>query len=241
MSPSIRYPAGRPHRAYRSRCSAAVRGAAERLCRSATRRRLWWSCCWRRWHGNRAGRARWRPHSHRSGSPHCYLTPAEARVARGIAQGLSPARIAKQLGVSPQTIRSQLKRVFVKTSTNRQTELSLLSHAWFRWFGCPARIRTLIDGVRVRSLTIRGRGNGAAPIRAHFRGSRAGSEACCDFTQVAIATSNRFSFLHRRCRIAAQRSWHFNPKYSSCGHFLPNLLIATELSRFRRRAETVAP
>jgi DNA-binding CsgD family transcriptional regulator len=54
------------------------------------------------------------------------LTPAEARVARGIAQGLSPARIAKQLGVSPQTIRSQLKRVFVKTSTNRQTELSLL-------------------------------------------------------------------------------------------------------------------
>ena len=33
----------------------------------------------------------------------------------------------------------------------------LESHGWQA--GCPARIRTLIDGVRVRSLTVRGRGN----------------------------------------------------------------------------------
>ena len=54
------------------------------------------------------------------------LTPAEARVARGIAQGLSPAEMAKRLNLSTETIRTQLKGVFAKTSTKRQSELSLL-------------------------------------------------------------------------------------------------------------------
>jgi len=54
------------------------------------------------------------------------LTPAEARVARGIAQGLSPAEMASRLNLSPETIRTQLKRVFAKTSTRRQSELSRL-------------------------------------------------------------------------------------------------------------------
>lgn len=54
------------------------------------------------------------------------LTPAEARVARSIAQGLSPADVARQLDLSPETIRTQLKRVFAKTCTKRQSELSLL-------------------------------------------------------------------------------------------------------------------
>ena len=54
------------------------------------------------------------------------LTPAEARVARSIAQGYSPAEVARQLNLSSETIRSQLKRVFAKTSTKRQSELSLL-------------------------------------------------------------------------------------------------------------------
>ena len=54
------------------------------------------------------------------------LTPAEARVARGIAEGLSPAALAGQLEVSPETVRTHLKRVFAKTSTKRQAELSLL-------------------------------------------------------------------------------------------------------------------
>jgi len=54
------------------------------------------------------------------------LTPAESRVARGIAQGLSPSELASQLQVSPETIRSHLKKVFAKTSTKRQAELSLL-------------------------------------------------------------------------------------------------------------------
>lgn len=54
------------------------------------------------------------------------LTPAEARVARGIAQGLSPAALAEQLNLSTETIRTQLKGVFGKTSTKRQSELSIL-------------------------------------------------------------------------------------------------------------------
>jgi DNA-binding CsgD family transcriptional regulator len=54
------------------------------------------------------------------------LTPAEARVARGIAQGLSPAEVSGKLGLSYETVRTQLKRVFAKTSTKRQNELALL-------------------------------------------------------------------------------------------------------------------
>ncbi len=56
------------------------------------------------------------------------LTPAEARVARGIAQGHSVNVLATDLGVSVETIRTHLKRVFPKTSTSRQGELiSLLT------------------------------------------------------------------------------------------------------------------
>jgi DNA-binding CsgD family transcriptional regulator len=54
------------------------------------------------------------------------LTPAEARVARGIAEGLSPSALALKLGTSPATVRSQLKMVFAKTSTGRQGELVAL-------------------------------------------------------------------------------------------------------------------
>lgn len=54
------------------------------------------------------------------------LTAAEARVARAIAEGLTPAEIAQRHNVSRETVRSQLKRVLLKTSTNRQAELSLL-------------------------------------------------------------------------------------------------------------------
>ena len=54
------------------------------------------------------------------------LTPAEARIARGIAQGLSLEDLAVQLGVSVATVRSHLKRAFVKTSTSRQAELAAL-------------------------------------------------------------------------------------------------------------------
>ena len=43
--------------------------------------------------------------------------------------------------------------------------------------GCPARIRTSIDGVRVRSLTIRGRGNEGRASRWTLRARQAGQSA----------------------------------------------------------------
>jgi DNA-binding CsgD family transcriptional regulator len=54
------------------------------------------------------------------------LTPAEARVASIIAEGLNPERAAQQLGISKATARNQLKAVFAKTATHRQGELVAL-------------------------------------------------------------------------------------------------------------------
>lgn len=54
------------------------------------------------------------------------LTPAEARVARSIAYGKSVKVLASELGVSVETIRSHLKKAFLKTSTGRQSELAAL-------------------------------------------------------------------------------------------------------------------
>jgi DNA-binding CsgD family transcriptional regulator len=56
------------------------------------------------------------------------LTPAEARVARGISEAQTVEAIALSAGVSPETIRSQLKAVLAKTGLSRQQELiSLLA------------------------------------------------------------------------------------------------------------------
>jgi len=54
------------------------------------------------------------------------LSPGEARVARGIAQGLTIERIAADNGIVPATVRSQLKAVFAKTGTRRQAEVAAL-------------------------------------------------------------------------------------------------------------------
>lgn len=54
---------------------------------------------------------------------HFQLTPGEAAVAMLLAQGLSPARIAAQRGVSIATIRSQVQSVYTKLDVRRQTEL----------------------------------------------------------------------------------------------------------------------
>ncbi|WFU32396.1 helix-turn-helix transcriptional regulator [Bradyrhizobium brasilense] len=51
------------------------------------------------------------------------LTPAEARVARGIAAGASVQALAIKAGVTVGTIRQQLKSVFAKTGVSRQAEL----------------------------------------------------------------------------------------------------------------------
>ncbi len=56
------------------------------------------------------------------------LTPAEARLARNLANGLSPDDIAVQTGITIATVRSQLKSLFTKLGVNRQAQLvSLLA------------------------------------------------------------------------------------------------------------------
>jgi len=56
------------------------------------------------------------------------LTPAEARVARGIGEAQTIDTLADALGVSRETVRTQLKAVLAKTGVARQTELiSLLA------------------------------------------------------------------------------------------------------------------
>lgn len=54
------------------------------------------------------------------------LTPAEARVARGIAECQTVEQMAASLGVSRETVRSQLKAALAKTGTVRQTDLAAL-------------------------------------------------------------------------------------------------------------------
>jgi len=51
------------------------------------------------------------------------LTATEARIAGEVAGGLSLKEIATRLDVSYETIRNHLKKIFMKTRTNRQSEL----------------------------------------------------------------------------------------------------------------------
>lgn len=54
------------------------------------------------------------------------LTPAEAAVARAIAAGQPPKIVARELGISFETVRTHLKRVFLKASVSRQSQLAAL-------------------------------------------------------------------------------------------------------------------
>jgi DNA-binding CsgD family transcriptional regulator len=54
------------------------------------------------------------------------LSPAEARVAFGIAKCQTVGAIAESSGVSRETVRSQLKTVLAKTGTRRQLDLAVL-------------------------------------------------------------------------------------------------------------------
>jgi DNA-binding CsgD family transcriptional regulator len=54
------------------------------------------------------------------------LTLGEARVASLIGSGLAPKEAAQKLGISDETARTALKRVFSKTGVSRQSELSAL-------------------------------------------------------------------------------------------------------------------
>ena len=54
------------------------------------------------------------------------LTHAEARLAVALAAGQDLSSEAEQLGVSRETVRSQLKNIFAKTGTRRQAELAAM-------------------------------------------------------------------------------------------------------------------
>ena len=54
------------------------------------------------------------------------LTAAEARLARLMASGVSPEQAATTIGVARETVRNQLKAIFAKTGTRRQSELVAL-------------------------------------------------------------------------------------------------------------------
>lgn len=57
------------------------------------------------------------------------LTPAEARIATLLAEGLSLKKIAEAQGTQHDTVRKQLRSIYQKTATNRQPELvRLLLH-----------------------------------------------------------------------------------------------------------------
>ncbi len=62
------------------------------------------------------------------------LTPAEARLAAGLANGLSLDDISNELAIAKSTVRWTLKRLKVKTDCSRQTELvRLFSTAAASW------------------------------------------------------------------------------------------------------------
>jgi DNA-binding CsgD family transcriptional regulator len=54
------------------------------------------------------------------------LTPAEARVARGLAAGKTLENIASDASVSLNTVRTHLHHVMEKTGCNRQAEVVAL-------------------------------------------------------------------------------------------------------------------
>ncbi len=54
------------------------------------------------------------------------LTPAEARIARAIAQRRTINEIAQSLGLSRETIRTQVKSVLSKTGQSRQLDLAVM-------------------------------------------------------------------------------------------------------------------
>lgn len=51
------------------------------------------------------------------------LTAAESRALHGLVNGMTPAEIAAEAGLSPETIRAQIKSIFEKLDVHRQAEL----------------------------------------------------------------------------------------------------------------------
>lgn len=65
------------------------------------------------------------------------LTPAEARIARGIAAGKTVDELAQEAGLAAATVRNQLKSVFSKTGVTRQADLVGILAGTALNRGCP--------------------------------------------------------------------------------------------------------
>lgn len=59
------------------------------------------------------------------------LTPAEGNIAAGLANGLSVSELARQTGISENTVRAHLRSIFPKIGIKRQTQLVNIIHASF--------------------------------------------------------------------------------------------------------------
>jgi DNA-binding CsgD family transcriptional regulator len=86
---------------------------------------------------------------------HFGLTPAEARLAFHLARGETLRSAAVKLGISYETTRSSLKKIFRKTATCRQAELVIViltalpencrptsSSVWSLFMPIPKRMRS---------------------------------------------------------------------------------------------------
>ncbi|MEP0772968.1 MAG: helix-turn-helix transcriptional regulator [Acidobacteriota bacterium] len=80
------------------------------------------------------------------------LTPAEARLAMGLAHGRSLTAAAAHVGISRNTAHTQLSSIFAKTGTTTQTELVRLIHRG------PAAIRPYEDSADLRPSVEPGNG-----------------------------------------------------------------------------------
>jgi DNA-binding NarL/FixJ family response regulator len=58
--------------------------------------------------------------------PHTSLTPREGQIAQLAAQGIRYNELAKQLKISPHTVKNHLRRVFEKLEVSSRTELAVV-------------------------------------------------------------------------------------------------------------------
>ncbi len=68
------------------------------------------------------------------------LSDREAQVVRLLLAGERPPRIARQLHLSPSTVRNQLSSVYCKLGVNSQQELIRLFHGFWRDGGTAPRL-----------------------------------------------------------------------------------------------------
>jgi DNA-binding CsgD family transcriptional regulator len=91
------------------------------------------------------------------------LTPAEAKLAASLMEGATLESAAEQFAISAQTVRSQLKQVFLKTRTNRQSELVRLL------LGSPASLTSDPQGNPTTSGSTAMTTSSRDPIRPDWR------------------------------------------------------------------------